>query len=166
MKNLQEYIEESLLDDIDESLLDDIDDLEKDVDSVVHDKFTLASNHYIRYVMVYGIKNVLANIDKSQIKKLSPKYTDKFHIYNQTGSIAKNPNIKYVDTLVRYIMELENIDGGLKGLQQVLEDFLTPIMKCKTLVNLIDGNLTDSSIIRIQLWNGFDEIEICMRKKK
>ena len=164
MKNLIEYTKHSmtsLQEYIEESLLDDIDDLEKDSDSVVHDKFTLASNHYIRYVMVYGIKNVLANIDKSQIKKLSPKYTDKFHIYNQKGSIAKNLNIKYIDTLVRYIMELENIDGSLKGLQQVLEDFLTPIMKCKTLVNL-----TNNNIIRIQLWNGLDEIEICMRKKK
>ena len=150
MKDLQEYIEESLL--------DDIDDLEKDSDSVVHDKFTLASNHYIRYVMVYGIKNVLANIDKSQIKKLSPKYTDKFHIYNQKGSIAKNLNIKYIDTLVRYIMELEDVDGNL---QKVLEDFLNPIMKYKTFVNL-----TDNNIIRIQLWNGLDEIEICLRKKK
>jgi hypothetical protein len=115
--------------------------------------------------MVFGITNVLTNIDKNQIKKLSPKYTDKFNIYNQTGSIAKNPNIKYVDTLVRYIMELENIDGSLKSLQQVLEDFLTPIMKCKTLVNLIDGN---RPVIRIQLRDEFvfDEIEICMRKKK
>lgn len=150
MKNLTEYIEESLL--------DDIDNLEKDSDSAVHDKFTLASNHYIRYVMVYGIKNVLANIDKNQIKKLSPKYADKFPIYNQKGSIAKNLNIKYIDTLVRYIMELEDVDGNL---QKVLEDFLTPIMKCKTLVNLDYNN-----IIRIQLWNGLDEIEICMRKKK
>ena len=150
MKNLQEYIEESLL--------DDIDDLEKDTDSAVHDKFTLASNHYIRYVMVYGMKNVLANIDKNQIKKLSPKYVDKFPIYNQTGAIAKNLNIKYIDTLVRYIMELEDVDGNL---QKVLEDFLTLIMKCKILVNL-----TDNNIIRIQLWNGLDEIEICLRKKK
>ena len=150
MKDLQEYIEESLL--------DDIDDLEKDSDSAVHDKFTLASNHYIRYVMVYGIKNVLANISKNQIKKLSPKYTDKFHIYNQTGSIAKNPNIKYIDTLVRYIMELEDVDGNL---QKVLEDFLTPIMKCRISVDLVYDNL-----IRIQLGGGFDEIEICLRKKK
>lgn len=157
MKSLHEYIEESLL--------DDIDDLEKDSDSVVHNKFTLASNHYIRYVMVYGINNVLANIDKNQIKKLSPKYTDKFHIYNQTGSIAKNPNIKYIDTLVRYIMELESVDGNF---QKVLEDFLTPIMKCKTVVNLTDSKTIQSNIIRIhfQSGNGFDEIEILVRKKK
>ena len=70
MKNLQEYIEESLL--------DDIDDLEKDSDDMVKWKTSIGGEYYVRYVMVFNIGSTLKELDKQKIKKLTYKYLGGF----------------------------------------------------------------------------------------
>jgi hypothetical protein len=157
MKTLIEYIEESLL--------DDIDDLEKDSDDMVKWKTSIGGEYYVRYVMVFNIGSTLKELDKQKIKKLTYKYNDDgYKIYTQAGKVAKNPNIKYIDTLVRCIMDLENCDSDVE-LKSRIEEFLKPLLKCAFAVKLTKRNTGKIRCIRIGLYNGFDEIEISISKR-
>ena len=152
MKSLEQYIEESLL--------DDIDDLEKDADDIVDKKSSFGGEYYVNYVMVYNLGSTLKELDKTTLKKLTPKYKDEYKIYNQKGDVAKNPNTKYIDTLVRCIMDLENYDNKF---EVRLDEFLKTVLKCAfTITGYEQAN---GKCIRIQLYNGFDEIEIYIKKR-
>ena len=72
------------------------------------------------------------------------------------GKVAKNPNTKYIDTLVRCIMDLENYDDKF---ETRLNEFLKSILKCAftTVIN--------SYHVAIKLYNGFDEIQISIKKR-
>ena len=147
MKELQEYIEESLL--------DDFDDLEKEADDYVGIKTSFGGEYRVVYVMVYNLSNVLKEIDKQKLKKMTPKYKGEYKIYTQSGKVAKTPNTKYIDTLVRCIMDLENIDDEF---EDNLDDFLGSILKGSHVIKVSDTQ------IRIHLTNYFDEIAITIKK--
>ena len=139
-----------------ESLLDDFDDLEKETDDYVEMKSSFGGEYYVKYVMVYNLGNTLKELDKPKLKKLAPKYKDEYKIYNQNGQVAKNPNTIYIDTLVRCIMDLENYDDKFKDR---LDEFLKTVLKCAFTLYINDHH------IGIQLYNGFDEIQIGIKKR-
>ena len=156
MKDLIEYIEESLL--------DDIDDLEKASDDMVKWKTSVGGEYYVRYVMVFNLGSTLKELDKQKIKKLTYKYDgDGYKIYTQAGNVAKNPNIKYIDTLVCCIMDLENCDSDVE-LKTRIGEFLKPLIKCAFEVKLIK-NTDRIKCIRVCLYDGFSEIEISISKR-
>lgn len=148
MKSLEQYIEESLL--------DDFDDLEKETDDVIDRKSSFGGEYFVKYVTVYNLGDTLKELDKTKLKKLTPKYKDKYTIYTQMGKVAKNPNIKYIDTLVRCIMDLENYDDNFVTR---LHEFLKSILKCSF------TTIANHHHIDIKLYNGFDEIQIGIKKR-
>lgn len=139
-----------------ESLLDDFDDLEKEADDYVEKKSSFGGEYRIKYVMVYNLGNTLKELDKPKIKKLTPKYNDEYKIYNQSGKVAKNPNTKYIDTLVRCIMDLENYGDKFKDR---LDEFLKSALKCEFTTHINHHH------VAITLYNGFDEIQIGIKKR-
>ena len=100
MKTLNEYINESLL--------DDFDDLEKKSDEHVSTTRALMGHYDLRCVYVYGVKYFNNFLNKKEIKKLNQNYNKTVNIYaGGGGNIIKHPISKYVEILIKYIMSIE-----------------------------------------------------------
>lgn len=99
MKNLNEYIEESLL--------DDEDDLLDASDEAVEIYNSLESKFYLRHIIVWNVTKIAKFLNKQYIKKLNPPNTNELAIYNgHTGSALKTPIRPYIDKIVLSMFRL------------------------------------------------------------
>lgn len=112
MKNLQEYIKESLL--------DDLDDLENDSDNAVANASTIGTEWSIAYIKDYIV--VTQKLDKKKLKELAAKSA-----YNQTKFTAYNKDHvrkvsnKSEDMLCNIILNLNKlslVDGEYTNAKQ------------------------------------------------
>ena len=104
MKNLQEYIEESLL--------DDIDDLETNSDKIVKSHVSLYGHYDLHYIKAVSTQKLNKCIDKKNINKLDAELNlDKHYRVNSSiGTASKHPVAKYISMLADYIMKLHIYD--------------------------------------------------------
>ena len=104
MKSLEQYIEESLL--------DDIDDLETNSDKNVKNYVSLYGHYDLNYIKAVGAQKLNKYIDKKTIKKLDTELNlDKYYRVNSgMGTASKHPISKYISMLADYIMKLHIYD--------------------------------------------------------
>lgn len=116
MKDLQEYIEESLL--------DDIDDLEANSDKIVKSHASLYGHYDLNYIKAVSAPNLNKYIDKKTIKKLDAELNlDKhYRINSSVGAASKHPVTKYISMIVDYIMKLYVYDEFKVALKEKRAD--------------------------------------------
>jgi hypothetical protein len=116
MTSLQEYIEESLL--------DDIDDLENDSDKIVKSHVSLYGHYDLNYIKAVSAPKLNKYIDKKTIKKLDAELNlDKhYRINSSVGTASKHPVTKYISMIVDYIMKLHIYDEFKVALKEKRAD--------------------------------------------
>ena len=116
MKSLEQYIEESLL--------DDIDDLETDSDKIVKSHVNLSSYYDLNYIKAVGAPKLNKYMDKKAIKKLNAELNlDKHYRVNSSmGTASKHPATKYISMLADYIMKLHIYDEFKVALKEKQAD--------------------------------------------
>jgi hypothetical protein len=112
MKNLQEYIEESLL--------DDIDDLETNSDKIVKSHVSLYGHYDLHYIKMVSAPKLNKCIDKKAINKLDAELNlDKhYRVNSSVGTASKLPVAKYISMLADYIMKLHIYDEFKMALKE------------------------------------------------
>ena len=104
MRTLQEYIEESLL--------DDLDDLEKISDKFTNDKSSISGYYDVNYIRTVNANYLNKYLDKKAIKQLGIEINQDPHyrVNNSSGTALKSPVAEYINMLVGYIMKLPIYD--------------------------------------------------------
>ena len=119
MKSLEQYIEESLL--------DDIDDLETNSDKIVKSHVSLYGHYDLNYIKAVSAPKLNKYIDKKTVKKLDAELNlDKhYRINSSVGTASKHPVTKYISMIVDYIMKLYIYDEFKVALKEKQTEYDT-----------------------------------------
>ena len=152
MKDLQEYIKESLL--------DDLDDLENDSDNMVKASKSLGKKYKVQWVAVEGIDDLLNNLNKDKLNSLNTLYKEDFKITDKyQDPLPSNTPTEDVRKLVQSIMDLSAVGNWKNALNKHLKECL----KCLFSIDYMP--LKGSLAIRIRLRGLYNGIFInCIKR--
>lgn len=172
MKSLEQYIEESLL--------DDIDDLEQKSDDIVKTATKLIGHYNVDGIYISGVTYLNKYLDKKAIKNLGIEAKPNIFKVYRGGKRDNSPLSSYISMLVEYIMyntdikEFKNAINYAKSKKDYqyiyvnVNEYMPGLYQALSKLLLYDGFAIDiwqDKNMKINFYGGGNRIEIELEKK-